>query len=194
MAGKIMDNARATKAEPKRHRMAQTINGKIERLRSFLNYDPETGIFTWKIDRANKKAGDRAGVVCGAGYRMICLDYEKLYEHHLAVAFMQGHMPDDKVVDHLNQDRTDNRYVNLEVKSYHRNGHNRPQANSNSLTGIRGVSWDKRRQKWAARVTVKYKNITIGRYRTIEEAVAAREAADARYGLRLGDADVEENG
>lgn len=52
----------------------------------------------------------------------------------------------------------------------------------NNTSGVNGVYFDKKRNKWAASISLKWKTIHIGRFDTIEQAAAARKAANAAYG------------
>ena len=45
----------------------------------------------------------------------------------------------------------------------------------NNTSGIKGVTYNKRRRKWVAQVKYNYQNIVIGYYDTKEEAKEARE-------------------
>lgn len=47
-------------------------------------------------------------------------------------------------------------------------------------SGLRGVSWDKDRNKWGAKVVVDGKRVNLGRFTTAEMAYAARQAASYR--------------
>lgn len=51
---------------------------------------------------------------------------------------------------------------------------------SNS-SGVRGVVWDKRSNKWRARLTFQGKYMSFGTYEKFEDAVAARKAAEEEY-------------
>ena len=80
-------------------------------------------------------------------------------------------------IDHINRDGLDNRRTNLRVASKSMNALNSgPQ--SNNTSGARGVDWDKRRQKWCARIKVNGTQYYLGRFCTKEEAVAARRKAE----------------
>ena len=54
-------------------------------------------------------------------------------------------------------------------------------ANKNSKSGIKGVYWSARDGCWIAKITVKRRNITIGRYHNLPDAVKARRAAEEEY-------------
>ena len=52
---------------------------------------------------------------------------------------------------------------------------------SNNTSGYTGVLWDKAKNKWMARIKVNYKQIFLGYYDTLEEAIKVREQAEIRY-------------
>ena len=47
---------------------------------------------------------------------------------------------------------------------------------------IPGVSWDTTNRAWLARITVRGKQIQLGAYSDVADAIAAREAAEAQHG------------
>lgn len=47
---------------------------------------------------------------------------------------------------------------------------------------IPGVSWDTTNRAWLARITVRGKQIKLGAYSDVADAIAAREAAEAQHG------------
>ncbi len=53
--------------------------------------------------------------------------------------------------------------------------------NKNNTSGYKGISYDKKRKKWVAQITFKKKNHHLGRYDTLEEAIAARKKAEETY-------------
>jgi AP2 domain len=78
-------------------------------------------------------------------------------------------------VDHANGDRLDNRRANLSMKNRSQQMRNRADAlRSTNHSGYRGVTFDRARGKWAARVTVNYRMLNLGRFATAEEAHQAR--------------------
>ncbi|PWL41384.1 MAG: hypothetical protein DBY45_10240 [Clostridiales bacterium] len=54
-------------------------------------------------------------------------------------------------------------------------------ANRNCKSGIKGVYWNKREQRWIAHITLRGKKITLGRFCSSEEAAQARKAAEEKY-------------
>lgn len=151
-----------------------------EYLRSILNYDPATGVFTWKVRTANNvKAGDIAGSLDGDGYLLIGVQSRVHSAHRLAWLYVYGTWPEDQI-DHINRIRTDNRISNLREVSHKQNSQNASKRSDNT-SGHPGVCWLKQSSKWRARIMHSYKMIHLGCFTTLEEAIAARKAAEKLY-------------
>lgn len=84
------------------------------------------------------------------------------------------------VVDHINGNALDNRRENLRVVSPAENQRNRGGAQKNSISGIRGISWEKDGNKWEARIRHHCKDHYLGRFDCVEDAIAARRDAEDR--------------
>lgn len=83
--------------------------------------------------------------------------------------------PDDLITDHINGDKLDNRRANLRACTYTQNLGN-ASLRSNNTTGYKGVTWDKSRGRWRARVNVDGREYHLGRFETRDEAVRAYDA------------------
>ena len=142
-----------------------------ERLRELLRYDPETGIFTAAVARANLNAGDIAGCPNAGGYIHIRIDYARYGAHRLAWLWMTGAWPNEKI-DHINGDKADNRWCNLREATSAQNCWNRQKA-SNNTSGFKGVHWHKAHGRWVARIMIDGKRRHLGAFDTPEEAYAA---------------------
>lgn len=151
-------------------------------VRRILDYDPATGLFRWKrrADREQswntKHACKIAGCKLPNGYRYIMIMGKLHLAHRLAVLWMTGAWPSDQV-DHINNDRCDNRWENLRQASNAQNAANQG-VRTNNTSGVKGVSWDKSRNAWFVKIRVKYKQIALGRFASFDDAVAARRAAE----------------
>ncbi len=151
-----------------------------EKLRSILNYESETGIFTWKVSNSNRvKVGAVAGSPNGHGY--LCIKVlNRLYRaHRLAWLYVRGEWPKDQL-DHINRDRSDNRIDNLREATNKQNLQNRSKSSTNT-SGHTGIYWDKRASKWVAKIRHNQKLIHLGYFTDIEDAIAARKAAEKLY-------------
>lgn len=88
--------------------------------------------------------------------------------------------PDNLVVDHISNNKLDNRKFNLRVCKQNENCMNH-SLNSNNTSGVTGVSWHKASNKWIARIKVNYKTIYLGVFTNFEDAVKARKEAEDKY-------------
>jgi hypothetical protein len=89
--------------------------------------------------------------------------------HRVIVGLTQA---DQRIVDHANGDKLDNRRKNLRICSRAQNGQNRGRQRNNR-SGFKGVHWVEREGKWRAQITVERSRKTIGDFDTAEEAHAA---------------------
>lgn len=78
-----------------------------------------------------------------------------------------------QVVDHINRNRADNRKGNLRCCSKFENNLNRGRMSTNT-SGVIGVHYDRKRDKWIANITYDKRRIFIGRFISKDEAVKAR--------------------
>jgi len=137
-------------------------------LKEIVNYDPLTGVFT----RLN---GAIAGTNDGQGYIQITINKIKYRAHRLAWLYMPGRWP--TMIDHINRNRSDNRWLNLREVTRRESNLNRKIPKSNK-SGVKGVSWSKQNNCWIATIKIDGKSYYLGCYDTIALAAAARHAAE----------------
>jgi hypothetical protein len=149
----------------------------VERLKELLHYDPETGVFTWKVRVANVPAGSIAG--CNKErYHFIGVDGREYRAHRLAWLYMTGEWPVE--IDHRDTDGHNNRWANLRHATRIQNCRNTGLP-KNSTSGSKGVYWSKDRQRWVAQITINKVRTGLGRFHTKERAAAASEAAARKH-------------
>jgi hypothetical protein len=154
-----------------------------EWLRTWLQYNPRTGIFTWRVKRKGRPygyilPGTRAGSIYSTGYRVITIEGKRYPTARLAVLWMTGKWPLYQM-DHINRDRSDDRWSNLrEARPFQNQGN---KINSNNRLGLKGVCYESDRQKYKAYIEINGKSVNLGRFDTVEEAQAAYEAAAKVY-------------
>lgn len=154
-------------------------NVTAERLRQELHYEPSTGQFTRVVACPGMRAGSPAGNMRENGYVRICVDQRDYRAHRLAWLYMTGEWPEQDV-DHINGNRSDNRWLNLRSATRAVNCQNRRKAHSNNKsTGILGVSKD--RGRFAANIFIDGKKLYLGRYRTADEAEAVYLQAKRKH-------------
>lgn len=145
-------------------------------LRGVLHYDPETGVFTWRVRRGPVHPGDVAGTLQRRGYWKITIDRTCYQAHNLAWLYMTGRWPEHEI-DHIDRDKLNNRFANLRDVPSATNQHNIVAPQRNNTSGFRGV----RRHgcRWVAEIKVNYRKHHLGVFDTPEEASAAYWAAKA---------------
>jgi hypothetical protein len=140
-------------------------------LREILDYDPETGLFTWAISRRGCRRGDQTGAPHRNGYVMIGINRRARLAHRLAWLHTYGEWPKGQI-DHINGVRADNRLANLRDVPGRINRQNQRAARSdNRETGLLGVY--KNHGQWGARIQLNGRQHYLGNFQTPEEAHAA---------------------
>lgn len=128
-----------------------------------VSYDPVTGIMKWMDGRQITCTNDKRYLVFKSKGR-------QFYAHRVAWLLMTGQWPQD--VDHINQIRSDNRWCNLREASRSQNAINR------SIPA--GVTFDKRLQRFEARIQKLGRRKRLGYFASFEEAKAARLNAERK--------------
>ena len=147
-------------------------------IKSILNYEPSTGLFTWVARRGKVKANSIAGYVDKDGYVRIGVNYKQYYAHTLAWLYVYDSWPSLEI-DHKNQIKNDNRIKNLRQVTRSENSQNK-QLQKNNSSGFRGVDWHKTNQKWRAKIKIKNQLYHRGYFDSIEDAAKAYQAASEK--------------
>lgn len=144
-----------------------------DRLREVLHFDLATGVFTWRVDVGRwgrVKAGTRAGSLQkDLGYREIGIDGRNHREHRLAWLYVMGEWPPSEI-DHRDGNRSNTKWENLRPATPSQNRQNRHAANTNSKSGLLGVTFHKRSGRWHARIWVDKKKISLRYHDTAQQA------------------------
>ncbi len=83
-------------------------------------------------------------------------------------------------IDHVNGLPYDNRKINLRECTHAENMKNM-KLPTNNTSGYKGVYFDKERNKWMAKICVNGKQLKLGRFKDINDAIEAREKAEEKY-------------
>lgn len=152
-----------------------------EYLKSILNYDPVTGIFTWLVYRSRlARAGSVAGNLNSIGYRVIVIDQVSYLAHRLAWFYHYGVWPTD-LIDHKSMNADENWIANIREASKSTNSANTHVRSTNKL-GVKGVSQTPT-GTYRARIVLNGKERHIGTFDTVELASAAyAKAANDSFG------------
>ena len=154
----------------------------LEELKEFLDYNSDTGIFTWKKQVAHTiKVGQKAGAKQSKGYIQIKFKGHIYYAHRLAYYMYHGVDPLENLVDHKYGDGSNNKIKNLRLATNPQNCMNRVNLPSHNTSGVIGVHWDKRLKKWRAQITVNKVYKHLGLFTNKEDAIKVRKEAEIKY-------------
>jgi len=160
-----------------------------EYLKQLLTYSPKTGVFTWKSrelslfkneiigkcwnsTHANTEAG-----TCWR-YRSIRINRKSFLAHRLAWFYVHGEWPE--FIDHINGNGLDNRISNLRAVTKAENSKN-IKLKSDNKSGVHGVCWHSRENKWKACIHHNNKKIHLGTFLSLDDAIKARKEAEKTY-------------
>jgi len=173
----------------------------ITDLRNRVAYDAVSGRLTWlarPVSDFNPTRNETAEVRCrqwnsrcagkvafgtrnASGYLVGPFRANVLLAHRVAFAIQEGRWPE--LIDHINGDRSDNRWTNLRETTPTGNLMN-CALRSDSSTGRTGVRFNRRKGcGFIANIKVAGKLRHLGTFDTIDEATAAREAAELKFGF-----------
>ena len=159
----------------------------LNQVNELFRYEPSSGKLFWKKRTARRiKVGDEAGTFCkSTGYRMVFINRKGYLVHRIAILLATGACDPSKEVDHIDHDRVNNRLNNLRIVDRINNMRNTGLGKTNK-TGVIGVSLKYTRTgelRYSANIMVNRKSINLGIFDNIEEAAAAREEANMKYGF-----------
>ena len=154
-----MDNIDTSIAQQKLHELFEYRDGKL----------------FWKIRKAAcVYIGNEAGSIDKKGYRRVMINNKSYKTHRLVFMMHYGYLP--KQVDHIDGNKLNNNIENLRQATHGQNRQN-SKIQKNNTSGVKGINWQKRDNKWQARVMLNKKSHQIGYFETLEEAKKAIEKA-----------------
>lgn len=153
-------------------------------VRDHFLYDEKTGYLIRRktVDKARRwAAGSVIGTKDKNGYLITHFNGRPWKVHHLVWIYHHGSKPE--MIDHINRIPGDNRIENLRESTKSLNAYNTGLA-ANNTSGSKGVSWNRRLQKWHAYIGSKKTRRHIGFFQTLQEAKNARLNKEKEMGIR----------
>lgn len=138
-------------------------------------WEYKDGHLYWRETVGSKaKAGTKAGNISrlprrwyDSSYWVLCYQYKGYLMHRIIFLMFNGYLP--KSLDHIDGDSLNNRIENLRPCNNSQNQHNRRKQRNNT-SGFKGVSWNKKDQRWAAFIVLQSKKHHLGYFSSAEEA------------------------
>lgn len=138
-----------------------------DHLMQMLEYDPETGIFRWRVNCGWwAKIGQVAGTQRPDGYLHIVIRQQQMMLHRIAWLFTTGKWPDE-FIDHRDQCKSNNRWTNLRSAGQLLNQHNRSR--HRNRTGFLGVALKSGKYP-VAHIEIRDRRYHIGHFDTLQQA------------------------
>jgi hypothetical protein len=134
------------------------------------------------IIKLNGYGGKYEAIVCDCHYDLVKnlnWNYDGRYARNTVgrrKTYLHKLICPDGMVDHINRNKLDNRCSNLRIATYSENIMN-TGIRSDNTSGVKGVVWVKRTNKWMVRFREKF----IGYYETLEEATKARQMENDKW-------------
>ena len=151
-----------------------------------VSYNPETGEFRHRVDQG-RGGRFKAGSLIAAspnkthGYPVLWVGDRHHLAHRVAWFLSTGEWPTQNI-DHIDHDKTNNRFANLRLVSHEQNMRNTTLYKSND-TGVAGVCRSgPKKNKWRVTVNSGGQQIYLGEYKDFFEAVAVRKSAMINHG------------
>jgi hypothetical protein len=144
------------------------------------DFEYKDGELYWKKKGYSRTIGKKVGSPDRNGYLHMHYRYKTVFIHRLIFLMHHGYLP--KILDHIDGNPTNNRIENLREATAFQNSANSKISKSNT-TGVKGVSWRKREQRYFAQCRVNGKQYEIGRFKVLEDAAkAVREFREKFHG------------
>ena len=140
-------------------------------LKDVYAYNPETGIFTWKINKTRARAGASTGCPNRGGYLRTVYEGVTYSVARLAWFLYYNEWPKNDL-DHINGNRIDNSLKNLRLATRQQNMANK-KYHKNSSSNFKGVYWRKSIKKWVASISLNKERFYLGAFNDEIEAARA---------------------
>ena len=170
----------------------------LDVVRALVSLDASSGLLFWKARSPDSFSGEEGyrrraagrwnAMMAGRealtglcqGYKRGSIVRRQVAAHRVVWALHHGEWCPTNI-DHINGDKTDNRPENLRAAAHEANSRNQKLRSSNT-SGQMGVSWNVAAKAWVARINADGERKYLGKFADFGAAVAARKAAEARYG------------
>jgi len=163
--------------------MSRILLTQKEFIEKFQYVDGE--LFRKKTTSARARQGDKVGYPDKNKYLQVRVNYRLYYISVIVWVMHTGKYPLG-IIDHIDRDTYNNRIENLRDTTKSGNSIN-SKIREDNKSGVRGVCWDKGREKWRMFITLNSKRQSLGYHNDFTEAVFIRFAAEQSCGFAKWD-------
>lgn len=135
-------------------------------------------LFDYKDGELYRKNGKKAGTIRPNGYKQVWMKGKTHLSHRVIFMMFHGYLP--KCIDHINNNKTDNRIENLREATHSENNYN-SKLRKTTKSGCKNVHWAKDKNKWIVRTIVNKKFKFIGAFKDFELAELVSIEARNKY-------------
>lgn len=139
---------------------------------NLFDYDALDGELLWVA------TGAKAGSKHHSGYVSVQINNRRYQAHRIIWAMHYGRVPENKLIDHIDGDRANNRMSNLRLVSDSENQYNRTANKGREFKGVYPY-----KRQWKAEITANKRRVYLGLFSTPELASEAyKKAATELHG------------
>jgi len=163
--------------------MAKCKTIEIGLFKKLLQYSPQTGKLYWRprdestsprpASFNTRHAHTEAGCQNDKGYMLLSVCNQRLRAHRIIYAMMTGEWPEE--IDHINGDRSDNRWSNLRNVTHRENRANSYGWSKKTSSKFIGVCKQTGSDSWKAQASVNGETKHLGLFDSEIEAAKARD-------------------
>lgn len=130
-------------------------------------FEYDNGELYWKVKKGRSVVGKKVGCEDGKGYKVVMVNRKQYRVHRIIYLMHHGILPD--CLDHINNNKADNRIENLRPATVAENAMNQ-KIRSTNKSGVKNVCWHKYSKKWTVYFWVNNNNKVFGYYDSLEKA------------------------
>ena len=141
-------------------------------------FDYRDGELYSKVNNGKRRIGDKCGSINSNGYLQTRVSCKSYVNHRLIFLMHYGFLP--KCIDHIDNNRTNNKIENLRPATISENGMNQ-RIRSDNTAGVKNVYFNKRDGTWQVQITLNGKKMHFGYYKDIDYAKFVADAMRYKF-------------
>jgi hypothetical protein len=131
------------------------------------------GSIYWREKKGKRVMSKPAGWVDAFGYMKVKVKGIGYRTHNIIYNYHNGLIPEGYSVDHIDRNTLNNNIINLRIATHSEQVFNRGIMKNNT-SGVKGISFHQKRNRWVVRCVVDGLNKYFGQFKTLEEAISKR--------------------